>query len=52
MLSEDGSKSAINSPENVEAPQFMVDGIKNGAAPKAVTTYMEPESLARLRGRP
>jgi multiple sugar transport system substrate-binding protein len=24
----------------------MVDGIKNGTAPKAVTTYMEPESLA------
>ena len=24
----------------------MMDGIKDGAAPKAVTTYMEPESLA------
>ena len=35
--------------ENVKALQFMVDGIKDGAAPKAVTTYMEPESLARLR---
>ena len=44
MLSADGKKSAINSPENVKALQLMVDGIKNGAAPKAVTTYMEPET--------
>ena len=41
VLSEDGTKSAINSPENLKALQFMADGIKNGAAPKAVTTYME-----------
>ena len=27
--------------ENVKALKFMVDGIKSGAAPKAVTTYME-----------
>jgi multiple sugar transport system substrate-binding protein len=41
VLSDDGKKSEINSPENLKALQFMVDGIKNGAAPKAVTTYME-----------
>jgi multiple sugar transport system substrate-binding protein len=41
VLSDDGKKSEINSPENVKALQFMVDGIKDGAAPKAVTTYME-----------
>jgi multiple sugar transport system substrate-binding protein len=41
VLSADGKKSAINSPANVKALQFMVDGIKSGAAPKAVTTYME-----------
>jgi multiple sugar transport system substrate-binding protein len=41
VLSTDGKKSEINSPENVKALQFMVDGIKNGSAPKAVTTYME-----------
>jgi multiple sugar transport system substrate-binding protein len=41
VLSDDGKKSEINSPANVKALQFMVDGIKNGAAPKAVTTYME-----------
>jgi multiple sugar transport system substrate-binding protein len=44
VLSSDGKKSVINSPQNVKALQFMVDGIKNGAAPKAVTTYMEEPS--------
>jgi multiple sugar transport system substrate-binding protein len=34
----------INSPENLEALQFMVDGVKTGAAPKAVTTFMEEQS--------
>jgi multiple sugar transport system substrate-binding protein len=41
VISEDGSKSTINSPENIKALQFMVDGIKDGAAPKAVTTMQE-----------
>ena len=41
VISEDGKKSTINSPENVRALQFMVDGIKSGAAPKAVTTMTE-----------
>ena len=49
VLSSDGTKSTFNSPQNVKALQFMVDGIKNGAAPKAVTTYMEPESLAAFQ---
>jgi multiple sugar transport system substrate-binding protein len=44
VLSDDGKKSAINSPQNLKALQFMVDGIKNGSAPRAVTTYMEEES--------
>ena len=44
VLSDDGKKSEINSPQNLKALQFMVDGIKNGDAPKAVTTYMEEES--------
>jgi multiple sugar transport system substrate-binding protein len=44
VLSDDGKKSEINSPQNLKALQFMVDGIKSGAAPKAVTTYMEEES--------
>jgi multiple sugar transport system substrate-binding protein len=41
VISEDGTKSVINSPENLKALQFMVDGIKDGAAPKAVTTMQE-----------
>ncbi|MEA2251026.1 MAG: trehalose/maltose transport system substrate-binding protein [Solirubrobacteraceae bacterium] len=44
VLSPDGKKSAINSSQNVKALQLMVSGIKSGAAPKAVTTYMEPET--------
>jgi multiple sugar transport system substrate-binding protein len=44
VLNDGGDKSTINSPENVKALQLMVDGIKNGSAPKAVTTYMEPET--------
>jgi multiple sugar transport system substrate-binding protein len=44
VLSDDGKKSVIDSPENLKALQFMVDGIKNGAVPKATTTYMEEEA--------
>jgi trehalose/maltose transport system substrate-binding protein len=44
VLSDDGKKSEIASPENEKALQLMVDGIKNGGAPKSVTTYMEPET--------
>jgi multiple sugar transport system substrate-binding protein len=44
VLSPDGKKSTFNSPQNVKALTLMVNGIKDGAAPKAVTTYMEPET--------
>jgi multiple sugar transport system substrate-binding protein len=44
VLSEDGTKAVIDSPENVAALQFMVDGVKNGIAANGVTTYMEEES--------
>jgi multiple sugar transport system substrate-binding protein len=44
VLSGDGKKSTINSPENVKALTLMVSGIKSGAAPKSVTTYMEPQT--------
>jgi multiple sugar transport system substrate-binding protein len=44
VLSSDGKKSAINSPQNVKALQFMVDGVKSGTAANGVTTYMEEES--------
>jgi multiple sugar transport system substrate-binding protein len=50
VLSEDGTKATIAEGDaGVKALQFMVDGIKNGAAPKAVTTYMEPESLTAFQ---
>ena len=52
ILSEDGTKAEVDSPENLEALKFMVDGINNGAAPKAVTTYMEePARRAFEAGR-
>ena len=44
VISDDGKKSTINSPENVKALQFMVDGIKNGDVPKAVTTMQEEQA--------
>jgi multiple sugar transport system substrate-binding protein len=43
-LSEDGTEVTINSPENLQALEFMVNGIQDGAAPEAVVTYMEEES--------
>ncbi len=44
ILSDDGKSAEFDSPENLKALQFMVDGIKNGAAKKAVTTYMEEQA--------
>jgi multiple sugar transport system substrate-binding protein len=44
VISEDGKKSMINSPQNVKALQFMADGVKQGTAANGVTTYMEEES--------
>jgi multiple sugar transport system substrate-binding protein len=44
VLNADGTKSAFNSPQNVKALTLMANGVKDGSAPKAVTTYMEPET--------
>ena len=44
ILSEDGTEAMIDSPENLKALQFMVDGVKDGTAANGVTTYMEEES--------
>jgi multiple sugar transport system substrate-binding protein len=53
VLSEDGKEATIDSPENVAATKLMVDAVKSGAAPKAVATYMEPESLTAWQtGKP
>jgi multiple sugar transport system substrate-binding protein len=44
VVSEDGKKSTANSQEVKDVLTFMADGIKDGAAPKANTTYKEEES--------
>jgi trehalose/maltose transport system substrate-binding protein len=49
VLSPDGTKATIDSPQNVKALELMMSTVKDGAAPKAVTTYMEPESLAAFQ---
>ena len=52
ILSEDGKKAEFDSPENLKALEFMVDGIKDGAAKKSVATYMEePARRAFEAGR-
>jgi multiple sugar transport system substrate-binding protein len=49
VLNEDGTEAVFDSPENVEALTAMVEATQGGAAPRAVTTYMEPESLAAFQ---
>jgi multiple sugar transport system substrate-binding protein len=44
IISDDGKESTADSQEVRDVLTFMADGIKNGAAPKAVTTYKEEES--------
>ena len=44
VLSEDGKTATIDSPENLAALTLMVDGVKDGAVPGAVTTYMEEQA--------
>ena len=44
MSSEDGKEATADSQEVKDVLKFMADGIKNGDAPKAVTTYKEEES--------
>ena len=44
VISEDGKEATADSPEVKDVLTFMADGIKNGDAPKAVTTYKEEES--------
>jgi multiple sugar transport system substrate-binding protein len=52
VLNSDGTKSTINSPQNLKALEFMVNGIKDGAAPKSVTTMLEePARLAWEAGK-
>ena len=44
VLSEDGEKVEIDSPQTREALEFMRKGVEDGAVPKAVTTYEEESS--------
>ena len=44
IVSDDGKKATADSQEVKDVLKFMADGIKDGAAPKAVTTYKEEES--------
>jgi trehalose/maltose transport system substrate-binding protein len=44
VLSEDGKKAMIDSPENLKALKFMVSGVKDGTAANGVTTYDEEAS--------
>jgi multiple sugar transport system substrate-binding protein len=44
VLNEEGTEATIDSPENLQALEFMVSGIQDGAAPRAVVTMMEEES--------
>ena len=44
VLSDDGQEVTVNSPEGEAALAFMAQGIQDGAAPQANTTYMEEES--------
>jgi multiple sugar transport system substrate-binding protein len=50
VLSEDGKSSEINSAQNREALQFMAQGIRSGAAPRAVVTYMEEQARREFQG--
>lgn len=52
VLSEDGRTAEFDTPENLAALDFMVEGMRNGAAPKGVITYMEePARRAFESGR-
>jgi len=44
VLSDDGKTVEIDSEQGKKALAFMADGFKNGAVPKAVTTYKEEEA--------
>jgi multiple sugar transport system substrate-binding protein len=41
ILSDDGSKAELDSPENLKALKLLVDGVKSGGIVKASTTFME-----------
>jgi multiple sugar transport system substrate-binding protein len=50
ILSADGKKAEFDTPANLKILKFMVDGVRNGAAPKGVTTYMEEPARLAFEG--
>lgn len=44
VLSQDGEKSVINSPENLAALELMSSGVRDGGALKAVPTFKEEDA--------
>jgi multiple sugar transport system substrate-binding protein len=44
VLSSDGKKATIDSPQAQQVLSFMQQGLKNGSVPQPVLTYMEEES--------
>ena len=45
VLSDDGKKAEVDSEQGKQVLTFMANGYKNGAVPKAVTTYQEQDAL-------
>jgi multiple sugar transport system substrate-binding protein len=50
VLSDDGSRVEVDSPEARKALDLMVSGIEDGAVPQAVLTYQEEESRRAFEG--
>ena len=50
ILSDDGKKAELDSPENLKALQLMVDARKDGGLVKATTTYMEEPARLAFEG--
>ena len=51
VLNEDGTQATADSQQVRDVLTFMRQGIENGAAPRAVTTYMEDQSLQNFQNR-
>ena len=52
ILSEDGTKAELDSPENLKALKLMVEGMRSGGAVKASRTFMEePARIAFESGK-
>ena len=50
VLSDDGKTVEVNNDKAKQVLTFMADGVKDGAVPKAVTTYKEEEARRAFEG--